>query len=66
MEIFILEYHCFITSMALFNLIVLHITVTTVDSGSKALEFLGLYEDDQSNADSPSVSPNNQQVDSSP
>ncbi|PRQ49747.1 putative response regulator and transcription factor RR-A-type family [Rosa chinensis] len=35
--------------------------VTTVDSGSKALEFLGLYEDDQTNPDSPSVSPNNQQ-----
>lgn len=35
--------------------------VTTVDSGSKALEFLGFYEDDQSNPDSPSVSSNNQQ-----
>ncbi|XP_008244835.1 PREDICTED: two-component response regulator ORR9 [Prunus mume] len=35
--------------------------VTTVDSGSKALEFLGLYEDDQSSPDSPSVSPSNQQ-----
>ncbi|TQE05883.1 hypothetical protein C1H46_008566 [Malus baccata] len=35
--------------------------VTTVDSGSKALEFLGFYEDDQSSSDSPSVSPNNQQ-----
>ncbi|CAN6716390.1 unnamed protein product [Malus baccata var. baccata] len=35
--------------------------VTTVDSGSKALEFLGLYEDDQSSSYSPSVSPNNQQ-----
>ncbi|KAB2608379.1 two-component response regulator ARR9-like [Pyrus ussuriensis x Pyrus communis] len=35
--------------------------VTTVDSGSKALEFLGLYEDEQSSSDSPSVSPNNQQ-----
>ncbi|KAM1096957.1 hypothetical protein ACFX19_014680 [Malus domestica] len=34
--------------------------VTTVDSGSKALEFLGFYEDDQSSSDSPSVSPNNQ------
>ncbi|CAL8169068.1 unnamed protein product [Prunus armeniaca] len=37
------------------------IAVTTVDSGSKALEFLGLYEDDQSSPDSPSVSPSNQQ-----
>ncbi|KAM1432358.1 hypothetical protein TB2_014137 [Malus domestica] len=35
--------------------------VTTVDSGSKALEFLGFYEDDQSSSDSPSISPNNQQ-----
>ncbi|ONH94949.1 hypothetical protein PRUPE_7G041600 [Prunus persica] len=35
--------------------------VTTVDSGSKALEFLGLYEDDQSSPDSPSVSLSNQQ-----
>ncbi|XP_021832068.1 two-component response regulator ORR9-like [Prunus avium] len=35
--------------------------VTTVDSGSKALEFLGLYEDDQSSPESPSVSPSNQQ-----
>ncbi|KAL6134048.1 hypothetical protein ACLB2K_066281 [Fragaria x ananassa] len=35
--------------------------VTTVDSGSKALEFLGFYEDDQTNPDSPSVSPSNQQ-----
>jgi len=30
--------------------------VTTVDSGRKALEFLGLFEDEQ-----PSVSPNSQQ-----
>ncbi|KAJ9181009.1 hypothetical protein P3X46_009186 [Hevea brasiliensis] len=35
--------------------------VTTVDSGSKALEFLGLHEDDQSNPEKPSVSPNNHQ-----
>ncbi|KAJ9184901.1 hypothetical protein P3X46_004586 [Hevea brasiliensis] len=35
--------------------------VTTVDSGSKALEFLGLHEDDQSNPETPSVSPNNNQ-----
>ncbi|KAL5546562.1 hypothetical protein UlMin_006249 [Ulmus minor] len=35
--------------------------VTTVDSGSKALEFLGLNEDEQSNPDSPSVSPKNHQ-----
>ncbi|KAA8517997.1 hypothetical protein F0562_015471 [Nyssa sinensis] len=33
--------------------------VTTVDSGSKALEFLGLLEDDQSNRNQLSVSPNN-------
>ncbi|KAI6673698.1 hypothetical protein NL676_001604 [Syzygium grande] len=32
--------------------------VTTVDSGSKALEFLGLHEDDQSSSDSPSISTN--------
>jgi two-component response regulator (ARR-A family) len=32
--------------------------VTTVDSGSKALEFLGLFEDEQSK---PSTSPNNPQ-----
>lgn len=37
--------------------------VTTVDSGSKALEFLGLHEDDEINANQPSVSPNiNQEV----
>ncbi|XP_028101801.1 two-component response regulator ARR9-like [Camellia sinensis] len=35
--------------------------VTTVDSGSKALQFLGLNEDEQSNPDQPSVSPNNHQ-----
>ncbi|KAF2308218.1 hypothetical protein GH714_037063 [Hevea brasiliensis] len=39
--------------------------VTTVDSGSKALEFLGLHEDDQSNPETPSVSPNNNQESSS-
>ncbi|KAH7511758.1 hypothetical protein FEM48_Zijuj12G0016700 [Ziziphus jujuba var. spinosa] len=33
--------------------------VTTVDSGSKALEFLGLHEDDQTNPDAPSVCPSN-------
>ncbi|KAI3830221.1 hypothetical protein L1987_04355 [Smallanthus sonchifolius] len=37
--------------------------VTTVDSGSKALEFLGLHEDDEINSIQPSVSPNiNQEV----
>ncbi|CAI9099672.1 OLC1v1036528C1 [Oldenlandia corymbosa var. corymbosa] len=39
--------------------------VTTVDSGSKALEFLGLHEDDdRSNPNQPSISPNhnNQEV----
>ncbi|XP_039013346.1 two-component response regulator ARR9-like isoform X2 [Hibiscus syriacus] len=36
--------------------------VTTVDSGSKALEFLGLHEDDGIiNTNTPSVSPNNHQ-----
>ncbi|PON75039.1 Two-component response regulator [Parasponia andersonii] len=35
--------------------------VTTVDSGSKALEFLGFHEDDQTNPDTPSVSPDNHQ-----
>ncbi|XAR69591.1 hypothetical protein NMG60_11001242 [Bertholletia excelsa] len=35
--------------------------VTTVDSGSKALEFLGLHEDDQSNPNQPSVFPNSHQ-----
>ncbi|TKY62683.1 Two-component response regulator ARR9 [Spatholobus suberectus] len=35
--------------------------VTTVDSGSKALEFLGLRENDESNPSTPSVSPNNHQ-----
>ncbi|KAF5747948.1 type-A response regulator [Tripterygium wilfordii] len=34
--------------------------VTTVDSGSKALEFLGLQEHDQISSNTPSVSPNNQ------
>lgn len=41
------------------------IPVTTVDSGSKALEFLGLREDDEHdhrNPDIPCVSPNNHQV----
>lgn len=36
--------------------------VTTVDSGSKALQFLGFNEDEQSNPNQPSISPNNQQV----
>ncbi|XP_061367849.1 two-component response regulator ARR9-like isoform X3 [Gastrolobium bilobum] len=35
--------------------------VTTVDSGSKALEFLGLHENDQSNPNTPSFSLNNHQ-----
>ncbi|KAI4348615.1 hypothetical protein L6164_009320 [Bauhinia variegata] len=35
--------------------------VTTVDSGSKALAFLGLRENDQSNPDTPSVSLKNHQ-----
>ncbi|KAK1366033.1 Two-component response regulator ARR9 [Heracleum sosnowskyi] len=35
--------------------------VTTVDSGSKALEFLGFCEDVESNSNEPSTSPNNQQ-----
>ncbi|XP_057507058.1 two-component response regulator ARR9-like [Actinidia eriantha] len=35
--------------------------VTTVDSGSKALQFLGLNEDDQINSNQPSVSPNTHQ-----
>ncbi|KAG6690939.1 hypothetical protein I3843_10G038600 [Carya illinoinensis] len=35
--------------------------VTTVDSGTKALEFLGVHEDDQSNPDIPSVFPNTHQ-----
>lgn len=35
--------------------------VTTVDSGSKALEFLGFCEDVESNSNEPSISPNNQQ-----
>ncbi|KAF5749344.1 Two-component response regulator [Tripterygium wilfordii] len=40
--------------------------VTTVDSGSKALEFLGLQEHDQISPNTPSISPNNQQESSSP
>ncbi|CAN4118519.1 unnamed protein product [Withania somnifera] len=41
--------------------------VTTVDSGSKALEFLGLQEeqDDQNHPNQPCVSPSNQQESSS-
>ncbi|KAM7505304.1 hypothetical protein LguiB_004208 [Lonicera macranthoides] len=35
--------------------------VTTVDSGSKALQFLGFNEDEQSNPNQPSISPNNHQ-----
>ncbi|KAL3534577.1 hypothetical protein ACH5RR_003038 [Cinchona calisaya] len=36
--------------------------VTTVDSGSKALEFLGLHEDEQTNPNHlPSISPNHNQ-----
>lgn len=40
------------------------ISVTTVDSGSKALEFLGLHEEDDEihNMNQPSVSPNINQV----
>lgn len=37
-------------------------TVTTVDSGSKALEFLGLQEDDEIDTHQPCVSPNIHQV----
>ncbi|KAK2970487.1 hypothetical protein RJ640_023670 [Escallonia rubra] len=33
--------------------------VTTVDSGSKALQFLGFHEDEESNKNQPSVSPIN-------
>lgn len=40
------------------NVRFLSTAVTTVDSGSKALEFLGLHEDDQSSSDSPSISTN--------
>lgn len=36
--------------------------VTTVDSGTKALEFLGFHEDDQSSPNTPPVFPNNHQV----
>ncbi|KAK4253648.1 hypothetical protein QN277_010296 [Acacia crassicarpa] len=36
--------------------------VTTVDSGSKALEFLGLRNNDQIDPSTPSVSPSNLQV----
>ncbi|KAE8734373.1 Two-component response regulator ARR9 [Hibiscus syriacus] len=35
--------------------------VTTVDSGTKALEFLGLHQDETINPNTPSVSPNNHQ-----
>ncbi|KAK7244451.1 hypothetical protein RIF29_39273 [Crotalaria pallida] len=35
--------------------------VTTVDSGSKALEFLGLHENDESKPNTPCVSPKNHQ-----
>ncbi|XWS57144.1 hypothetical protein CRYUN_Cryun09bG0147300 [Craigia yunnanensis] len=35
--------------------------VTTVDSGSKALEFLGLYEVDTTSPNASSISPNNHQ-----
>ncbi|XP_042486057.1 two-component response regulator ORR4-like [Macadamia integrifolia] len=35
--------------------------VTTVDSGSKALEFLGFHEDDQRNSNPPSVSSHHNQ-----
>ncbi|XP_043720826.1 two-component response regulator ORR10-like [Telopea speciosissima] len=36
--------------------------VTTVDSGSKALEFLGLHEDNQRNSNPPSVISHNQEM----
>jgi len=36
--------------------------VTTVDSGTKALEFLGLHEHDQSKPSTLTISPNNHQV----
>ncbi|XAR68425.1 hypothetical protein NMG60_11003534 [Bertholletia excelsa] len=35
--------------------------VTTVDSGSKALAYLGLQQDEQSSPDQPSISPNHRQ-----
>ncbi|RYR01479.1 hypothetical protein Ahy_B06g080351 isoform B [Arachis hypogaea] len=39
--------------------------VTTVDSGTKALEFLGLRENDDGTPNTPSISPNNHQESSS-
>ena len=36
--------------------------VTTVDSGRKALEFLGLRDNDQTDTNTPSVSPHSNQV----
>lgn len=47
------DFHC---------VLFLFMAVTTVDSGSKALEFLGFHEDDQINPDSPSIFPNTHQV----
>jgi len=44
------------------GLFVFSMAVTTVDSGSKALEFLGLCENDETNPNTPSVFPNNHQV----
>jgi two-component response regulator ARR-A family len=47
-----------------FDMKILHLllAVTTVDSSSKALEFLGLHEDDPTNPNQPSISPNTHQV----
>jgi two-component response regulator (ARR-A family) len=45
-----------------YNFFSFFMPVTTVDSGTKALEFLGLHEDDQSNPNTSSVFPNNHQV----
>jgi len=44
------------------GIFVFSMAVTTVDSGSKALEFLGLCENDETNPNTPSVFPNNHQV----
>jgi hypothetical protein len=47
-----------------FDLKILHLllAVTTVDSGIQALEFLGLHEDEPTNPNQPSTSPNTHQV----
>lgn len=53
---------CFMGFALFLKCVLFFMAVTTVDSGSKALEFLGFHEDDQTNPDTPPISSNSHQV----